>query len=247
MNFAHQGSVIFVTWFTYDASGKAWWLTMTADRVGNDETYEGTFYQTIGPAFNAVPFTPSQVTATPVGTGRLQFNSAMSGTFTYTVNGVTQMKSIVPQAFGPVPTCRWASQPNLTKATNYTDIWWAVPAGSESGWGINFTHQGTAIFATWFTYDTAHNPLWYTFTAFPTTTANQFSGDIYRTSGPPFSAVPFDPTKVTRTKVGTATLNFVSGTGAMFSYTVNDGANQATQVKPLTRQIFCPPGTACEQ
>ncbi|HEX6793354.1 MAG TPA: glycosyl hydrolase family 28-related protein, partial [Casimicrobiaceae bacterium] len=36
---------------------------------------------------------------------------------------------------------------------NYEGLWWASPAGSESGWGINFAHQGDIIFATWFTYD----------------------------------------------------------------------------------------------
>ena len=31
-------------------------------------------------------------------------------------------------------------------------MWWAA-GGVESGWGINFAHQGDIIFATWFTYD----------------------------------------------------------------------------------------------
>ncbi len=35
----------------------------------------------------------------------------------------------------------------------------ARPAGSESGWGINFAHQGDIIFATWFTYDADGKPL----------------------------------------------------------------------------------------
>jgi hypothetical protein len=30
----------------------------------------------------------------------------------------------------------------------------AVPGGSESGWGVNLTHQGDTIFASWFTYTT---------------------------------------------------------------------------------------------
>lgn len=34
-----------------------------------------------------------------------------------------------------------------------------APAGAESGWGVNFTHQGDTIFATWFTYDDG-TPLW---------------------------------------------------------------------------------------
>ena len=93
----------------------------------------------------------------------MTFTSATTGTFNYTVNDganvATQTKSIVLQTFGPVPVCVWGAQPNLTLATNYQDLWWAA-GGAESGWGVNLTHQGTTIFATWFTYDANRNPLW---------------------------------------------------------------------------------------
>ena len=46
-----------------------------------------------------------------------------------------------------------ASLTDLSLAYNYQDLWWAAPAGSEAGWGVNLTHQGDTIFATWFTYD----------------------------------------------------------------------------------------------
>lgn len=36
---------------------------------------------------------------------------------------------------------------------NYQGLWWNSPAGSESGWGVNFAHQGDTIFASWFTYN----------------------------------------------------------------------------------------------
>ena len=34
INFAHAGDQIFATWYTYDGSGKAWWLSMLASRPG---------------------------------------------------------------------------------------------------------------------------------------------------------------------------------------------------------------------
>ncbi len=49
-------------------------------------------------------------------------------------------------------------------ATNYQDLWWAA-GGAESGWGINLTHQGDVLFATWFTYDSDGTPLWLAVTA----------------------------------------------------------------------------------
>jgi hypothetical protein len=140
INLAHQGDVIFVTWFTYDINGKAWWLTMTATKTA-EGVYSGQLVRTNATPFSA--FVPP-ASATVVGTGTLTFTSATNGTFTYTVNDganvANQTKAIVLQTFGPVPTCVWGAQPDLTKATNYQDLWWAA-AGAEPGWGINLTQQ----------------------------------------------------------------------------------------------------------
>jgi hypothetical protein len=116
-----------------------------------------------------------------------------------------------------VPTCIWSGQPNLALASNYQDLWWGYPAGSEAGWGINFTHQGDTIFATWFTYDHDRDPLWLVVTA-PKTAPGVYSGDLYRTTGPSFSAVPFNPSLVMPTKVGVATFTFADGNSATFAY-----------------------------
>ena len=240
INFAHQGDIIFATWFTYDAVGKAWWLSMTADKTG-DATYAGTLYQTSGPAFNAVPFDPTKVTPVVVGNATLTFTSNDTGTFAYTVNGVAQVKSITRQQFATPPTCTFGAQADLTQATNYQGLWWNVPAGSESGWGINFAHQGDIIFATWFTYGLDGKATWLSVTT-SKTAAKTYTGTLYRTGGPAFNAVPFDPTKVTLTAVGNATLTFTNGNAATFAYTVDGVA----QVKSITRQVFRAPGTVCQ-
>ena len=240
INFAHQGDIIFATWFTYDATGKALWLSMTASKAA-ERTYTGTFYQTRGPAFSAVPFSPSAVTVTAVGSGTLTFSDANNGSFAYTVNGISQTKAITRQAFGTLPICTFGAQPNLALATNYQDLWWAAPGGIESGWGVNFTHQGDTIFATWFTYDVDGTPLWLSATA-PKTAAGVYTGTLYRTTGPAFNAVPFLPANVGLTAVGTLTLSFANGNSATFAYTVNG----VVQSKPITRQVFRAPGTVCQ-
>jgi serine protease len=239
INLAHQDDVIFATWFTYDASGKAWWLSMTANRSASN-IFTGTLYQTRGPAFNAVPFDPSAVTATPVGSGTLTFSDGDNGTFAYTVNGIQQTKPITRQVFGPLPTCTFGSATALAQATNYQDLWWAAPAASESGWGVNFTQQGDIVFATWFTYDVDGTPLWLSATA-NLTSPGVYTGTLYRTTGPAFSALPFSPAAVVATPVGTATLSFANGNSGTFSYIVNG----ISQSKPITRQVFRAPGTLC--
>ncbi len=245
INFAHQGDVIFATWFTYDASGKAWWLTMTAERTGSI-TYAGKLYETRGPAFNAVPFDPARVQTIEVGNGALTFTDANNGTFSYTANGITQTKRLVRQAFGPLPVCTWGTQWNLAFATNYQDLWWAAPAGVESGWGVNLTHQGDTIFATWFTYDFDGTPMWLVVTALKTA-PGVYTGDLYRTTGPAFSAVPWDKNNVALIPVGTLTITFADGNNASYAYTVNfPGQSSVTQTKTVTRQVFRAPGTVCQ-
>ena len=161
----------------------------------------------------------------------------------YTVNGVTQTKTVTRQVFGPMPSCTFGAQANLAFATNFQDLWWAFPAGAESGWGVNFTHQSDTIFATWFTDDVLldGSPMWLAATT-TKTGLGAFAGTLYRTTGPAFNAVPFLPSNVGLTSVGTLTLTFGTGNSATFGYTVNG----VTQSKLITRQIFRAPGTVCQ-
>ena len=239
INFAHQGDIIFATWFTYDANGNARWLSMIANRTGPN-VYSGDLLQTHGPAFSAVPFDPGAVTHTIVGHGTLTFTDANTAQFAYTVNGVSQTKTIVREIFGAASSSCVYGPADPSFPVNRQDLWWAAPAGIESGWGINLTEQGNMIFGTWFTYDVDGSPLWLSVLA-TNAAPNVFSGPLMRTRGPAFSAVPFDPAKVTATPVGTATFTFIDRTRATFAYTVGS----VTQSKPITREVFVSPGTYC--
>jgi uncharacterized delta-60 repeat protein len=241
INVAQQGEVIFATWFTYDVTGRAWWLSMTATRTG-EGIYQGTIEETRGPALNAQPFDSTQVTRTAIGDGTLTFTNRDSATFAYTVNGVPQSKAITRQIFGPLPGCSFGTLRDPALATNYQDLWWAAPAESESGWGLNLAHQGDTIFATWFTYDLDHKPLWLSGTARKTDAGN-YVGTLDRTTGSPFNAVPWDKSAITHTPVGTFTLTFADGNSGTFQYQLTSVAVE--QTKSITRQVFRAPGTTC--
>jgi len=248
INFAHQGDTIFATWFTYGFDGKPLWLAVVANRTAPG-VYAGDLFTTTGPAFDAVPFEPSKVVETTVGKATLTFADSRNATFAYTVNlpaaapgAVVQTKNITRQEFAtPVPICTWNGPTPAALAGNYQDLWWRTPASSESGWGINFTHQGNSIFATWFTYAQDGTPLWLAVVA-NRTAPGVYAGDLFTTTGPAFNAVPFEPSKVVETTVGRATLTFTDGNSATFDYTVNG----VSQTKPITRQVFAPPGTVCQ-
>jgi hypothetical protein len=251
INVAHQGDIIFATWFTYDSSGKPWWLSMTASRTA-DSVYTGTLWQNRGPSYAAIAFNPSNVVATSIGQGTLSFTDSANGTFAYVVNGISQTKAITRQVFAsPVPTCAFGLVTDIRALVNYQALWWAAPAGSESGWGINLVHQGDTIFATWFTYAPDGSPFWMSVTADKVGT-RVYAGALYVTSGPPFGG-PFDPTQVTRTALGSATFTFSDGNNGIFAYSVSSlvkakaslAASGVSQAKAITRQVFTAPGTIC--
>lgn len=235
-NFAHQGDIIFATWFTYDLKGKPWWLVGELHRTATG-AYTGNAVTVAGPPFGSQPWASGQVRETTVGTMALSFTGGSDGVFSYKIGDTMQSKAITKQVFGPVPVCTWGGQPNLAAATNYQDLWWN-PA--EPGWGINFTHQGDVIFATWFTYDLTGTP-WWLIAELRKAGTGTYAGSVSTVAGTPFGW-PFSADDVVETVVGNASVTFADGNAASFSYTVNGVA----QAKAITRQVFVPPGTVCQ-
>lgn len=239
LSVAQQGDTLFLGWFTYDADGRPWWLSMSASQTAPG-VFSGLLIQTSGPPFDAVPFNPNEVVRTPIGAATLTFRDGANGMLSYAVAGTARSRAITRFSFGPAPTCAYETQPDFSAATNYQDIWY-VPGGAESGWGLMLTQQGDTIFVAWFTYDGNRMPLWLSASA-QKVGPGQYGGTLISTTGPPFGVVPFDPAKVTRNAVGTMLLTFANGGQGLFTYTVNG----ITQSKPITRLLFAPPaGTIC--
>ena len=84
---------VLAAWFTYGADGKPTWYTVQLGQWTSTNTYEGQVIQSTGPSF--LNFAPgSTVGVQAVGTAKLVFSDANNGTFTYTVQNVTQSKEI---------------------------------------------------------------------------------------------------------------------------------------------------------
>ena len=89
---------IFGAWYTYDASGKTTWFVMP-DGSWTGNTYSGALYSTKGaPVLNGA-YNASALVVTQVGTLSIAFTDANNATMTYSVNGLTQTKSISRLAF----------------------------------------------------------------------------------------------------------------------------------------------------
>jgi len=89
-------NLLFAAWFVYDAMGKPVWYTLQPGQwvtANIYTTYRGPVYKTSGPYFGGA-FDPSQVGEVLVGTGELSFRNSNSGTFRYTIDGVSGEKAI---------------------------------------------------------------------------------------------------------------------------------------------------------
>ena len=258
INVTHQGDILFATWFTYDANGNGQWLVVPhaqlepmmmgdmTDMMGmmdmmpgmmmSPPMYTGIAYRTTGPAFDAPSFDPMAVTTAMAGYVTFTFDDANNGSFDYVLDGTFGSKMITREAYAALPTCDF-SAPAMT---NFQDLWWRS-GGTEPGWGLNVAQEGDVIFATWFTYDENGKGLWL---VMPDTTQvgeMTYAGNVYRTTGPAFNASPWNGAGVAATQVGTATLQFSDASNGSFTVKMGD----ATVVKPISRQLYASPASAC--
>lgn len=217
---------IFAAFYTYDTNGKATWFTVTGGTFSQGRRiFTGDVYTATGPHFAVEPFNPAQVRVSKVGTATFDFaptgGAANTATFSYTINGVTQIKIISRLPFGDAAVA-WTR--------DVTDIWWNA---NESGWGLTLAQHGNNMFAVYYAYGADGRPTFYTMTGGKWTTPAFFEGDLYTASGPYFGNPTFDSSRVAVTKVGTASITVCDGT-SYFKYTING----VTQTKEVTRLAF---------
>ena len=176
--------------------------------------------------FNEFPIKPLETTLGQLPTGTYQVEVVQRA-----IDAVGNPASIL----GTVGTASFTVRQQTgqkTPADNYSDLWWA-PA--EPGWGLSIHQHGSNnIFAVWFVYGQDGKAAWYAMPTGVWQTSLDYSGSIYRTTGPYFGNSVFDPKAVTVTPAGTATLSFSStGTGS-FAFTI-DGV---TGHKAIVREPF---------
>ena len=155
--------------------------------------------------------------------------------YTFSVMATNDAGTSAPSTPSNSVTPTAPAAPPLTNV-NFQGLWWNP---SESGWGINFTHQGNIIFATWFTYDASGSP-WWLIAQLEKAAQGVYTGGVSTVTGPPFNSVPFppggSPGGAIETPIGTMTVTFSTANDATLFYSVNG----VTQTKLITKQIFGP-------
>jgi hypothetical protein len=105
VNIAHQGDIIFGTYFTYDASGKAEWFVVPDATKTGPGTYSGTLARATGPSF-ARAWDASKVHVEAVGSGTFRFD-APGASFNAVRGGVAQTRPMQRMQFAaPATVCR---------------------------------------------------------------------------------------------------------------------------------------------
>ena len=239
----HADGNAFIAWYAYDTTGNQVWRVMPDPVWLDSSTLQGTIYETRGPDYFGKPFDPTSVSVQVAGSATVHFDGDSAATFSYQLSeGTSGTTNIVREAFGA-----FDSQPMTCPIyQDYADLWWNE---SEPGWGLVVSQQYQEYFAAWFVYDANGHPQWVVMPSPASPMASfggdcstpgfmGFGGDVYATTGPPSSG-PFDPTKVTATKVGTAGISFDGSSGdittsATLRYTING----VSGTRKLTRQPF---------
>jgi len=240
LSLAHQGDILFATWFTYDIDGSPLWLVMPDLRRRADGSFSGAIYRTHGPAFDSSTWDPSLVRVQAVGTATLSFADPHNGSFSYDVGGATATKSITRQVFAlPVHDC--SVYRSAEGVRSFTDLYWAYRPGSQSGWGVSIAHEGDILFSVWFTYRADGEPVWYVMSDGTHGVDGSYAGTLFQARGPSYRSSPWDPSAVSLTAVGDAWFRFISEDLANYRFQVGS----ATVGGGIVRQSFSTPASDC--
>jgi sugar lactone lactonase YvrE len=218
---------MFLSWFTYtdaasDNPNEQQWYTAQGNYSGDTAVLD--LFETLGGKFDD----PQEVTTTQVGEVTLTFSDCDMGMMSYSfdaeeLEGEFPLIRVIP---GSDNVCEGLSG-NNTQAVDINagmDGAWFDPDTSGQGYFID-THPdpegGNFIFISWFTYGnaTASGQRWLTAQGgFEGSTAEI---DVIETTGGSFD----DPEPVSRTTVGTMTIDFTDCSNAQLTYSLPaDGA-----------------------
>lgn len=222
VSIVQHGDTLFSVIYAYDAGGSPTWYVMPGGSWDAERrVYTGALFVPRGSPFHDYRSADFAVGA-PVGSAAIRFLDGSNAELEYTAGSSAGRKRITRQLFGVQET---------PLATSFGDMWWGGP--TQNGWGIAVLQQYRALFAVWFTYDSAGAPTWFVMPNGVWRDVSTFEGRAYRASGAPWLGVPYDGRAFKTTDVGIFRIRF-AGESATFEYTIEGRSG----TMPLSRQPF---------
>lgn len=234
-----QGSVLAPTWFTYDADGEPTWFIAAGAFEQPDGSFSGELFRFTGTPLAQIDG-PAAQSVTPVGSLILRYRGDDELGFDYTVDGITQSKTLARFPLGQRTfACATAADADRSSAANYTDLW--SGAGDDAGWGLTLFHVDDLLVAIWYTYDTDGEAVFFLLTT--TRQADgSFTGEIFRQrNGIPFSAIDQAEPSAGADVIGSTTLRFIDGQTADFGYRIGS----VEQTRRITRLLVGDEANIC--
>jgi M6 family metalloprotease-like protein len=223
MSITQQAGTNFMAWYTYDATGAPlWYVIPNCPIVGYG--CSGDIYTVNGGQPLTAPWANPSLNVTSVGRGTFLFSDANHGRFDFTINGVAGMKNLQRQIFATSTT---------PPTVDYTALYWAAPAGTESGWGVALVQQANIIFVAVYTYDAMRRPIWYVASSC-TLTGASCTGALFQVNGGRTPTAAWGNPALNVSQVGSVTLNFSNATAGTMNFTINGVSGS----KAITRQVF---------
>ena len=193
-------------WFTFNQSSAPTWYSIGDGRWTNSTTFSGKIFKENN--------TPASVVKTIVGGATFTFTSLNDATFVYTLNGVTRSKTISRSLIGP--------EAYDNGVHNFTDQWgWS---GNASG-GVSIVQDWRTLRASLKLFDANGEPTWVRTDIGQWNKTGAFAGiaftsNLIRLTGTdPLAA--WQPSQVSLTTAGTASIVFDDQTKAVFTGTIN--------------------------
>ena len=233
-----QFGMMFVTMYSYDASGTPVWYVASACAVSADRC-SGPLYRVTGGRAPTVAWNAPSTVVAQVGTLTMTFADLNNATMAFTIDGSSGSKVVsryvfalapTPASFGAPPSPMFSIDTSSTSTSPLTGLW---NNASETGWGAAVIQQFGMMFVTMYTYDASGNAVWYVASACAVS-ASQCSGPLYKVNGGLPPTVAWNAPRTVVTQVGTLTISFSDLNTATMAFTINGASGSKT----LSRYVF---------
>ena len=206
-------SVAFLSYFTYDASGRAMWLVGNADYAPGATSISIPLFTGSGARFGGA-FRTGDVRIAAAGTATLEFVSCAQMRLRYA--GAESFDLALQRLVGPLTgvDCPSGAPPRRSASSTFggpmSGAWWNA-ARSGEGQVVAFETVGArnVVFFAYFTYDADGSPAWLVGNTDYRTGAASLSIPLFRAAGARFGRA-FRPTDVRLSPAGHAVLDYDS-------------------------------------